>query len=281
MSQEMSVSQKSILTKSEAPEWMLAEGGKDTGLEEVSRYVIPPRLKIVQPLSDQTLKDSFNVGDVIIQPQMVSVAPMLYDGAKCLNEGTAFHLVPLFFWAEWCIHNNIKLKGQEPYIFDRTLDPKSEVAQRAINPKLWSGPHPEKGDEFPIRYVEHLNYVFVLIGEHELAGTPIVASFFKAEHKTGRNFAGLAKLRRAPLFGCQYEARCKMRKNNSGNWFGIDISNPSTASGVSPFVQEQEHYKVYEALYYEFKKYHADEVLRVDYDENEVVQSVADTPNEF
>lgn len=235
------------------------------GTEELVQFIVPPRLKIVQPLSDAILRETFNPGDVIAQPQGLLVAEMPYDGTKATNQGTPFHFVPLFFYVEWCVWDDIKNKGTGKPVLERTLDPSSQIAAFAKNPNLWEQPHPEN-EKWKLRYVEHLNFVISLVN-HPLAGQPMIVSFFRGEHKSGSNLALLARMRKAPLFGCQFEARCHFRSNSQGDWFGLDITNPS-AGTVQPFVQSEQEFANNRQLHEQLKTAHESSLLRADYSED-------------
>lgn len=264
-----------------APSFMTTENEDgNTGLDDLGT-IAPPRLKIVQQQTGAPLSDLFNNGDVVCVPANVPVAEMQYDGPRSLNEGNPFFFTPVFFYKEWTVHNNIKLKGQEDFILGRTFDPADEIAVRATGgPKMWTGPHPEKGEEFPVRYVEHLNFVVVIAGTHPLAGVPMIYSAYKGEHKTGRNFCTLLKVRNVPLFGGQYQAVCRLRTKEN-QWFGLDLTNPAEGSGVDAFVRDKQRFERFKSLYHEFKAHHEKGVLRADYDTEGDAAEVSDSAAEF
>jgi hypothetical protein len=253
--------------------------GSDLGVEDLGQYVIPPRLKVLQPLSDrETFLSKFDVGDVIAVPQMVLVAPTVKDEKdKPTEDGEPFHFIPVFFFPEWCLWNPIQTRGTLPAIVARTTDPTSTIAAKSRSPALWNEPCPE-APEFMCRYVEHLNFVIVILGDHDLTGIPVIMSFSRAEHRRGSNFASLIKMRKAPLYGCQFEARVGPRSNNKGHWYGIDVTNPSGDSGIEPFVQEKDVFGHLEGLHLEYKKAHEDAKIRVDYEDtlDEPSDTVAD-----
>lgn len=263
------------------PEFMQ---GVATGTEELAGFIQPPRLKAVQPLS-QSPYDQFSPGDIVATPQLLVVAEMPYENNKPTNEGTPFYFVPIFFFAEYCTWNPIALKGKADAIVARSIDSQGEIAAKARDRNLRSQLHPEglkdeEGKELYITHVEHLNYVSVIVGDHPMAGTPIVQSFSKGEHKAGTNFAMLIKMRKAPLFGCQFEARCHFRVGPKGKWYGWDVTNPSEDSGVAPFVSDKAQFEELKTLHEEMKAAHADDAIRVDL--TDVPQAdVVSSPSEF
>lgn len=241
------------------PDWMRGEA--DLGIEDLSQFIVPPRMKVVQKTSLPPFDELFAPGEVCVVPQMVRVA-----GMAEAKVGQPFYFVPLLFFPEWCLCNPIELKGTLPFVRARTLDPSSPMVAKSRNPALWSEPCPDK-PEYEMRYVEMLNFVVLLHGDHELAGVPVVMSFSKAEHRSGSNFAALIKMRRAPIYGCQFAGVVGWRQNQKGQWFGIDVVNPPADSGVTPFVIDRELYEKHKALHLELKAAHDESKIRVDYDD--------------
>lgn len=245
----------------------------DFGIDDLKQYIVPPRLKVVQRISGAPFDDLFNPGDVVACPQLVLVSPVIKnDNGKPTDQGEPFHFVPLYFFVEWCLWNPLEMKGSLPSIRARTTDPNSDMVIKSRDSKLWELPCPEN-PEYKCRYVEHLNFLILLINEHELAGTPMVMSFSRAEHRAGTNFAALIKMRKAPIFGCQFQARAGFRSNNKGNWYGVDVMNPEA---VPPFVQDKALFDAYHNIHLELKEAHNNARVVVDYD-NETTDTVIDT----
>lgn len=243
----------------QVPDWMRQE--QALGIEDLSQYIVPPRMKVVQKTSLPPFDELFAPGEVCVVPQMVRVA-----GMQEAKVGQPFYFVPLLFFPEWLLTNPIELKGSVPFIRARTADPNSPMCAKSRNPALWSERCPEN-PEYDMRYVECLNFVILLHGDHELAGVPVCMSFAKAEHRSGSNFAALIKMRRAPIYGCQFMGVVGSRQNAKGAWFGIDIVNPDGESGVTPFVQEQDRFGRYKEMHLELKKAHEESKIRVDYED--------------
>lgn len=253
--------------------------GVDAGVEDLGQFIKPPRLKIVQKQSGEAFSD-FDTGDLIIVPQRQLVVPVIKnEKGKSTEVGEPFFFVPLFFFPEWCLWNPIEMKGTLPPIRERTTDPKSPMVAKARNPKLWHVPCPEKPDGKPCRYVEHLNFIVVLVGKPEFSGMPMIMSFSKGEHQSGSSFAALVKMRRAPMFGCQFMANTRFRDNAKGDWYGFDVTNPPGDSGVTPFIQEEDVFKQLQKMNADLKEAHAKSMIVVDYDDE--TEAVDTTGTEF
>lgn len=243
--------------------------GEAHGVDQLNKVIRPPRIKVVQKMSGGVFSEKFNVGDVIMVPQCHMLAPVkLNDKGKPTDEGNPLYFVPLFFFVEWCAWNPIDLRGTVNAVRERSFDPKSEIAIRSRDEKTRLGPYPEDptNPKLAVRYVEHLNYVVMLI-EHETAtGIPMVMSFARAEHAAGSNFAALIKMRRSSIFGGQFEAVAKHRTNQKGDWFGIDVSNPRPDAPVGPWVS-RDMYDAFKVMHEEYSKAHADKLIDVDYED--------------
>lgn len=263
-----------------APDFMK---GSVAGTEDLGQYVILPRIKVIQPMAGAEY-DDFNSGDAVVTPINLLLAEMPYVGTKSTNEGEIFHFVPLFFFAEWCTWNDILMKGDAPAILERTCNPAHPLVAKSRSPQLWEEDHPEgiikEGKKMRVRHVEHLNYAVAIVGDNELAGTTMVMSFFRGEHKQGSKLAMLAKLRKAPLWGCQFQAQVHFRTNNKGQWFGIDVSNPEESTGVTPFVTDEKAFRAFETINQELREAHEAANLMVDYGD-EVEGETADSKGEF
>jgi hypothetical protein len=250
---------------------------RDMGVKELRQYIVPPRIKIVQPQSGEPFKPQFNEGDVVLVPQMVQVAPIMLENGRPTKNGTPFHFIPVFFFPEWCCWNSILMKGSVPAIRERSFDPMSMIAQRSRSEQTRFAPQPEQPNnpKMQLRFLEHLNFVVVLLGENEVAGIPTVISFLSGEHKTGSTLSSLITMRRCPIFGCQFEAAARYRTNAKGQWYGLDITNPSIQSGFSGSVTDENQYNALKKAHLDFKKAHADRVLVVDHDDEDVYESTS------
>ena len=253
------------------PQWMNVED--DHSIDDLKQYVRPPRVKVVQALSDTELVDAFGVGSVVLLPQGSPVMEMKFDekARPCLDQVEPMLFTPLFFFAEFVCWNPLALKGTVPAIRERSFDPNSDIAKKAQNPNLRTEVYPEDPSH-EIQYCEHLNFVVAIEGVDD----PCVLSFARAEFSMGQKFASMAKMRAqrgCPLYGGVYAAYIGHRVNNKGNWYGLDIANPP--EDVSPFVDEAV-FEQYKALHEELKQQHADALIRVDYED----ESVNTSPSE-
>lgn len=273
--QQTEVSTKRVANELAKPEWLQEQ--EVMGVEELKQYIRPSRLKVVQPLSGAAFKEQFNEGDVVLLPQMVCVAPQLMNERnKPTGKGAPFHVVPLFFFAEWCAWNPLQMKGTLPPIRDRSFDPNSAIARKAKVKELWFEPCPEN-PEYNVRYVEHLNYLMLVVGDNPAAGMEVVVGFSRGEYRSGSTFSGLLHMRNASPFGCIFEARVGFRTNPKGDWYGIDMSNPSAESGMPAWVADAEMYDKLRLRHLELKEAHAQQLIIVERDDDEFEEETGST----
>jgi len=239
------------------------------GTDLLKQAVIPPRLKFVQPTSKSPFCDLFNPGDLVVVPMMQRVAE--YDKQE---KKIALYFATVFYWPEWVCWNPLDTRGQLKSVRERSLDPKSTVAIKArdesrrnseVCPEV-----PEKdGKKLYLRYLEHLNFMIVPFNaggvETQFAGLPICLSFASGEWMKGSNLAGLITVRRAPIYGCQFQGVMRRRQNSKGTWFGMDVDNPADES-VGPWVSK-ESFEALQTVHREFKKAHEEKTLQVDYED--------------
>ena len=110
----------------------------------------------------------------------------------------------------------------------------------------------------------------MLLNTGEIAGIPVVVSFSRGEHRTGSNLASLIAMRSAPIFGCVFEAHSQERVNAKGVWYGLDITNPSVASGVSGVVTDEKQYAALKKLHLQMKAAHAENMIVVDHADDDL-----------
>lgn len=253
------------------PTWM---SDAPMGTETMQEYVILPRLKVIQKQASPELLQKFEIGDVIAAPMNLMIAPVLKDSkGKPKEMGESFLFVPLFFFPEACTWNPLDLRGREPGIIDRSLDRNSPIFAKARDPQLRKEPHPKYPDKF-IRHVEHLNYIVLLLGKPGMDSQLLTMTFSRGEHSVGRRFSSVVSMRRAPLYGCVFEARSQHRQNNQGDWYGIDVDNPSEHS---PWV-DKDRFEMLKAIHLDLADKHAKSLIRVQHEEAEVdAEEVTDT----
>jgi hypothetical protein len=241
-------------------------GQEHEGTEQLKQFIVPPRIKAVQKLSRKPFSERFKPGDLVVIPLLERLAE--YNGGKA----PAFYFVPILFYPEWVAWNPIEVRGTLPSIRERSFDPKSEIAVRSRSPNTRTAICPEipkkDGKDLYIRYLEHLNFIICIMPPSPFANVPIVMTFASGEYRAGQVFSTLLYMRRAPLYGCQFEAVVRERENAKGSWFGIDVQNPSSKD-VSPFVQDEKMFEYYRSLHREYKKFYEQQAIQVDYSDDE------------
>lgn len=238
-----------------------------TGMELVQRYIVPPRIKVVQPMRASDAYEEFDEGDTVLTPQRTLLVP----------KGHPFHFVPLLFYPEWLTLNPLQMKETLPMIRERTIDPTSVLARKSRDKNTWFEECPEN-KEFKLRNVESLVFLIELLGVQGMEGMPVAMTFSKGEHSAGSRFCALLKMRSAPIFGCVFEAVVpeKKRKNAKGQWYGIDVSNPSQESEVAPFVQSADEYERFRSQHQSLFEQYREGLIHVDVDEEEPSEPVDD-----
>lgn len=246
------------------PDYM-QDSGK-AGTEDLAQFFTPPRLKIVQKQSDSRLLELFQPGDAILTPNnLLVLSPPRNDKQKpLLDEARGLLVLPLLFWPEWCTWNPMALKGQEPAIVDRSLDPDSPIAHKARSPQLRVEAHPTIKDQ-QVRHVEHLNFLCLIEDVPEFAGMPVVLSFQRAGHRDGRNLCGLIQMRRAPIYGTHWELRVAVKSNQLGEWFGFEARPPQAPT--RPWVDEKT-FREAEEMHRKYKEQLAQAKIRVEYEDD-------------
>jgi hypothetical protein len=218
---------------------------ESTGLEEMGNYIVPPRLKIIQDKKDDKY-ESFASGDVIVVPQL----------EKLCSKGEPFQFTVLYTFDEFCVHNPYQLRASLPMIRERTIDPKSDLAEKARN--MITEPCPENL-EHEIKYVTHLNFLIAVHGIESLKGIELLVSFHLGEFKTGQGLLNLLRMRSnggIPIYGHVLSAHSAKHSGGGFNWMGLDISNPSAEyidAGGSQYVTDEDLYNSFEAAHNEAK----------------------------
>ena len=256
------------------PDYISSE---QTGVEDLRTYVTPSRVAVVQKQSDDERIESWGIGTVVVLPDDHKIFEPPRDSKGTVEvPRTAFSFTPLFFYEEWCAWNPIEMKGKVPTIRDRSIDPRSEIAGRARSRDLRKEMVDFGGNQYEVRYVEHLNFIVAVPGVED----PVILSFQKGDHFAGRAFARLITKRKAPIFSCRYVAVLDLRKNDMGSWYGFDIENPEDGN---QWVSAEEN-ETFGTLHAELKELHQSSRLRASYDTPVSADSepdVASKENEF
>lgn len=255
-----------------APDFMREHG--HAGTEGMGKFVQPPRIKCVQPLAKPPVSDNFSEGETCLMPQMGRIAG--YD-KKIKNEDQPpiFSFVPILYYVEYCAWNPLELKGVENAILERTYDERSLLAMKARNPDKRSEPKlgqdgqqmkTKDGKPLFVKNVEHLNFVVLIDPPHEFEMIPVILTYSRAEHRAGSRLMTLAIQRKAPLYGCRFQATVRKRENLQGFWYGIDCDNPQAP--LNPWV-DQADYPKYLAAHGEFKRIFDEKRLQTGYEDVE------------
>ena len=246
----------------------LAEFQGDTGTEDISQFVKPARMKIVQKQANSQLLEEFKIGDLIVTPVNSLVA------AKT----ETLVITPIFFWAEWCKWNPYELKDTLPTFADRSTDPNSPLRAKALNERTREEAYPDlvNGKQVFFRYVEHLNFA-LRIKTGDCAGMVAVQSFYRAQHQDGSNFNQLITMRgkNVPLYAMNFEGATYHKSYGGNDWYGLKVTNPAT---VGPFVSEAE-FEENKDLFKNFKKAHAAGSISVDFDDEQGETAVSKEPS--
>jgi hypothetical protein len=256
------------ITKVTPPSW-LSYADEDTSLATLQPHVIVPRCKVIQAMSEDGLKKQFGEGTCVIRPGDSVLAAL----------GETFFFCPLFFFVEFCKWSD-RRDTTNPMIIARTFDPTSDIARRAQSSELRLEIYPEDAKvkaaaQRQFRYVEHLNFVGVVYGEHDLAGTEVTVSFARGEHGQGRNFITAITLRRqevqtqdgataripVPLWAQVWGMTPALRDRKDQKWYGLDFH-----PGVPPTISS-ERVDAHRTRYLELKDAYDQRRLTVDGDD--------------
>lgn len=243
-----------------------AEEGRE-GVDALKRYVRPARVKVCQSNRTGALK-SFKEGAVILTPANLLVADV--------NE--PFYFVPILFFPEYLTINPWALKSTLPFIRERSLDDMGEIAIKSRDKDKRNAdicPEDPSG-KLTLRHVESLTFLCVIVG------TPMVCamSFQRGEYRVGAQLASQISMRGGPIYSMVFEGRVppEKRKNDQGEWYGIDVMAPTGDDAPSPWVQSPEEFVKLRDMHREYKKILQDQLLVVDHDYDDDTDNAA--PNE-
>ena len=240
------------------------KGNQASGLEEMANYIVPPRLKVVQDKKDDERFEDVPSGTVVVIPQML----------RLCGKGESFRFTPIYAWDEFTIHNPYQMRSTLPFIRERTVDPKSEIADRARNREEF--PCPESEAHF-CKYVTHLNFLLAIHDVPDLAGIEVLISFHTGEFKTGQHLLNLLRMRTntgVPMYGVVLEATPGKHTSGTNNWMGLDISNPTADYEPGPWVTDGALYGRFEAAHELAKQNKA----RIQADHEDAPQDAATAP---
>lgn len=249
---------------------------QETGAENLSQYIVPPRLKLIQPTTGGEYAEKFNVGDAILVPQLLKIIGLEVDPTtgRPMPQSSGVRFTPLFFFAEYCLWNPYKSGVELPMIRERSYDSKSVIAVRAKDAAQREMPCPDAPGKM-MRYVEHLNFL-VSIHSPELQDLPVLMSFARSEHRYGTNFMTLLQMRRAAIFGCNFQFTVRKRTNKDGQvWYGLDVENPAD----NAWVENPDRFEANKIMFEQLKKGFADKAIQVEFDDPDMVVDAASVVN--
>ena len=181
------------------PNFLDAYTEEDTSLDALKEHRTVPRFKVIQPTTEEELKNTFGVGSAIVRPGDTLICK--HSGNTTMQALESFDFVPLFFFVEWNKWRD--LKGTGDMVLDKSFDPSSDVAVRSKNKDTRKEAYPGQeamadndANKMYYQYVEHLRFIGTIYGDHPLAGTPVTLSFERGEWGQGKNFISAVSLRR-------------------------------------------------------------------------------------
>jgi hypothetical protein len=257
------------------PDFMTVPEGMNAGLDEVVKFMQVPRVKVVQANSKSPYKEQFKPGELCAVPLMQSIT-----GGAADPKVAAFHFVPLHFFVEYITWNPYGAGGSA--IKARSFEPTSDIAVKSRNAetrKEEARDVAQKDGKWQLRkHQEHLVWVVMILDPNPLAGMPIALNFSSSGHRYGQAFSTLISQRnplgtprdqRTPIWGMQFAAYVRERKNEQNEWFGIDVQNPALDSNVTPLVQDADRYAMYTETARTLQVKHAEKLLVVEMDDEE------------
>lgn len=246
-----------------APTFM--QGATDLGIEELSRWVVPPRIKLIQAQANPELLEKYAPGDVIATGLDCIIAEPERDSKGKILSPAVFCFTPIYFFPEWCCWNDMNLRGKEPAIIERSFDPQSPVAMKAKTKFNKKVPHPTV-DGASVSFAEHMNFVVAIHNNPAVEDTLMIMTFLRGSHAQGTALAGKIKARRAPMWGCIFDAVIDLKTNQKGNFYVPFCDN--TTHDIGPWVTDEEVFKKFETFHDEMKKAHLERRIVVDYEDD-------------
>ena len=177
--------------------------------EMLKEHRVLPRLKLIQAMTDNALKDRVGEGSCILTPGEAMI---------CDKKGN-FYFVPVLFYDEWITMSDRKDKVS-PMIRARSFDKTSEIAKKAADPKKRMEEY-EGG--FKMRHIHCLTFPGFLYGEHQLAGQAATLVYSKGEFGNGRTFINAVAMRRTPIWSQVWELNPAFRDRGDKKWYGFDF----------------------------------------------------------
>jgi hypothetical protein len=254
----------------DVPEHLLQLVAGDTvpdTLETMRHHRILNRIAVVQSNSPREKKDKYGEASIVL--------PAI-DTVLCTQQ-EQIDVVPVMFFDEYVRWADRKDKSG-PMIQERSMSRTSKLAQACDDPNRWRVKYGEKG-EFIARNCHHLNFLVVIYkcANEALKGTLAVLSLSRSEYKKGlswmaniqqRKIAG----RQAPLWSTVWTVKIGPRKNEHGEWYGIDISNAE-----NPYIGSDD-IEGMKLLHEQLLKDYKDQALEVGHEEAETTEGDTEAP---
>lgn len=267
---------------------ILAKYGEINTFKGMEEYVILSYMKMVQPTSDSVIKDRFGEGTLILRPGD-AVITRSAKSTEHLEDAREFEFNPHFFWVQYDHYSDLK-DTDSRVILETTFDSKHTIAVKARDPEqrneIYPG-HESKKKPWQYRFVESLNFVGEICGDHELAGTACVLRFQRGEYGVGKGFISATTQRRmsipgpegledpvrvnCPLFAQRWTFTPGWREPDAEKkWWGLDYIAAS-----QPQIDDDDFERCGEA-HLEYKRLHEADILRIDSTENGDAESNED-----
>lgn len=243
MSTGLETTKPGAITLSDKMPEFLRSRTEAKGTDELTQYIRPPFVKIVQGSSEKALKEAYPEKSTVLVPGHDLVAP---PGEKIL-------FTPILFYTEYLLVNPLELKGQMKMVEARSFDRSSEIARRALNPDLRNEQlfnpdgSPMLINKKPIFRSYQDTRVFLVIIHAPVAPERVCAmTFARGELRTADRLSTLISARQKDIFSGVYEAIVGIHKNPQHDWYGFDIDNPTD---VSPFIMDEKQFLQYENMH--------------------------------
>lgn len=245
-----------------APDWMAEHVEGDESLAGTAEYRVLSRMKVIQGMSDQALKDAFGEGTIIVSPGQIPLA----------KREEHFDFVPCLFFTEFLEVSDLKDRGSL-MILARTFDKGSDLAAKARDPERREEGYGEQDTQgrhqYVKRFVESLCFVGVVYGEHPAAGTPVCLSFQRGEFGKGQAFVSSIRMRKAgakicPLWAQVWKLTPGFRDRGERKWWGIDFEAPP-----APFITREEA-PAFKELHQSLKQEFEEQRLIVDREDDDL-----------
>ena len=196
-------------------------------LQDLSAHRTVQRLRIIQAMTDNDLKQKFGEGSVVLQPGEIYIHKA---------ETHPFLVVPIYLFSEFMTQSDVS--SQAAFIQARSLDPQGMIAQKSRSPEL----REEMTPTGKVYHVESINVACIVLGNEQMEPAPVAMSFAKGDFGTGRNFASAMALQRIggnaiPNWAQIWAISTKHRTKAQHSWWGYqyELASPEK-HGCGPVI---------------------------------------------